>query len=175
MCLHQLCTKRGIWFGGIFDLRRSQYYWFIISCYWQNNEKLQKRSKFCKFGKCLAGRRRLYIVNRYLHSPGSHQLTRFLESVSDSLTDWVTHVGSIASHDANKNSQQGFQRELENPECISWKLKTATKLPAVAYWQGFDRLWWSGGRLSAVKYWQAFDYRALRWRLSAHLASVGQR
>merc|ERR1712218_227970 len=37
------------------------------------------------------------VYSRYLHSPGSHQSTRFLESVSDS----VTHVGSIASHDAN--------------------------------------------------------------------------
>ena len=37
------------------------------------------------------------VLSRYLHSPGSHQSTRFLESVSDS----VTHVGSIASHDAN--------------------------------------------------------------------------
>ena len=55
-------TRDLIW-GDIFDLRRSQYCWFIISCYWQNNEKLQKRSKFCKFGKCLAGRRRLYIVS----------------------------------------------------------------------------------------------------------------
>ena len=38
------------------------------------------------------------VLSRYLHSPGSHQLTWFLESVSD----WLTHVGSIASHDAKK-------------------------------------------------------------------------
>ena len=36
------------------------------------------------------------VLSRYLHSPGSHQSTRFLELLSDS----VTHVGSIASHDA---------------------------------------------------------------------------
>ena len=34
--------------------------------------------------------------------PGSHQSTRFLESVSD----WVTHVGSIASHDAKKRKSK---------------------------------------------------------------------
>ena len=39
------------------------------------------------------------VYSRYLHSPGSHQSTRFLELLSDS----VTHVGSIASHDANKH------------------------------------------------------------------------
>ena len=39
------------------------------------------------------------IFRRYLHSPGSHQSTRFLESVSDS----VSNPGSIASHDAKNH------------------------------------------------------------------------
>ena len=40
------------------------------------------------------------VLSRYLHSPGSHQLTWFLEL----LTHSVTHVASIASHDAKNES-----------------------------------------------------------------------
>ena len=41
------------------------------------------------------------VFSRYLHSPGSHQSSRF-----NSLTDSVSHIGSIASHDAKNVAQQ---------------------------------------------------------------------
>ena len=66
------------------------------------------------------------VLSRYLHSPGSHQSTRFLESVTHSLTDTIT---SRASCDA-KNQYNISKEDLVAP-CRWWAGLASPSPPAV--------------------------------------------
>ena len=75
----------------------------------------------------------LYKVNsRYLHSPESHQSTRFLELLTDSLTDIIT---SRASCDIKQESPDDHYRPLSSKMYPLWEMHFEKSLIILRVWK----------------------------------------